>query len=215
VSCAPTFASRWLVARLHRFRSLHPRIALTLDTAHRQVGFPVDGVDFAIRMSGMSVAATGWTPLFGEWLVPVCSPACRDALSAADGTVDLARATTIHVTSLSEEWQAWRDAADQARVAPAGTIHVDTIQLALEAALAGLGVALGRTALMDRELRDGSLVALGRPVPAAIRYWLVASDAVERDGDLRAFGDWLRAEAESFAEGHAEWASTIGAAALA
>ncbi|MFX9877839.1 hypothetical protein ABTP36_19370, partial [Acinetobacter baumannii] len=48
VSLAPTFAARFLLPRLHDFRRTRPDIALTLDTAHRQVGFPVDDVDLAV-----------------------------------------------------------------------------------------------------------------------------------------------------------------------
>jgi LysR family glycine cleavage system transcriptional activator len=208
ISCAPTVASRWLLPRIHEFRSRHPRIAITMDTSHRQVGFPVDGFDFAIRMSRIPVSTEHWTRLFGEWLVPVCSPTYREVVANTDGGIDLARATTLHVTSLSEDWQAWFDAAGAAEVPPNGTMHFDTIQLSLEAAAAGLGVTLGRTSLMDRELRDGTLVKVGQAVPAATTYWLVSSDTTEHDQDLRSFKDWVLTKAEAFASDQAEWASS-------
>lgn len=81
LSCAPTLASRWLLPRLPGFRARWPNANVTVDTSHRQVGFPVDGFDFAIRMSRAPVAGTAWTRLFGERLVPVCSPAYRNWLS--------------------------------------------------------------------------------------------------------------------------------------
>lgn len=196
VSCAPTVASRWLLPRLHAFRAKHPRIAVNLDTSHRPVGFPVDGFDFAIRMSRIPAAPTNWTHLFGEWLVPVCSPGYRETI-ASPGGFDPARATTLHVTSLSEDWQAWFDAAGAPDVPPLGTMRFDTIQLSLEAAAAGLGIALGRRSLMDRELRDGTLVEVGRAVPAATTYWLVSSDLVEQEQDLRSFRDWVLTEAST------------------
>ncbi|MEA1830957.1 LysR substrate-binding domain-containing protein [Methylobacterium durans] len=203
VSCAPTIASRWLLPRIHAFRMRHPRIAITLDTSHRPVGFPVDGFDFAIRMSRIPVAPTHWTHLFGEWLVPVCSPAYREAV-AASGSFDPARATTLHVTSLSEDWQAWLEAIGKSDVPSLGTMHFDTIQLSLEAAAAGLGVALGRRFLMVRELQDGVLVEVGQAVPAATTYWLVSSEMTDHEQDLRSFRDWLLAEAAAFAAFQAE-----------
>ncbi|HEY9344707.1 MAG TPA: LysR family transcriptional regulator, partial [Inquilinus sp.] len=103
ISCAPTFAARWLLPRLHRFGERWPTISVTVDTSRRQVGFPVDGFDFAIRMSRAAGAA--WTRLFGEILVPVCSPTYRETLAGEDGAVDLRRAALIHVTPASEDWQ--------------------------------------------------------------------------------------------------------------
>ncbi|MDV2985517.1 UNVERIFIED_CONTAM: LysR substrate-binding domain-containing protein [Methylobacteriaceae bacterium AG10] len=203
ISSAPTVASRWLLPRLHEFRSSYPRIAIRIDTSHRQVGFPVDGFDFAIRMSRIPVSTGHWTRLFGEWLVPVCSPAYRDAVADTQGGIDLARATTLHVNSLSEDWQAWLDASGAAEILPNGTMHFDSIQLSLEAAEAGLGVSLGRMSLMERELRDGTLVKVGPAVPAATSYWLVSSDMAEHDRDLRHFKDWLLTKAEAFASDHA------------
>ena len=109
VSCAPTLALRWLLPRLGDFNQQWPAISVAIDTSQRHVGFPVDGFDFAIRMSRAPVAGTAWTRLFGEQLVPVCSPAYRDALLDPVGNIDLRRATLIHVTAASEDWQAWLD----------------------------------------------------------------------------------------------------------
>jgi LysR family transcriptional regulator, glycine cleavage system transcriptional activator len=89
VSCAPTLASRWLLPRLHNFSKPWPTIGVTVDTSQRHVGFPVDGFDFAIRMSRTTAAGAAWTRLFGERLVPVCSPAYRETLVDDAGNIDL------------------------------------------------------------------------------------------------------------------------------
>jgi len=78
VTCAPTLAARWLVPRLADFRARWPNIDVTVDTSRRQAGFPVDGFDFGLRLSrGPVDGASSWQRLFGERLVPVCSPAFR------------------------------------------------------------------------------------------------------------------------------------------
>jgi len=204
ISCAPTLASRWLLPRLQAFRRQWPDVQLTIDTSQRHVGFPVDGFDFAIRMSRNPIAAATWVRLFGEQLVPVCSPAYRDRLMDAHGRVDLRRAALIHVDLASEDWQAWLErAGEDAAGDPdaAGGLHVDTIQLAFEAALEGLGVALGRRPLLGCDLDNGALVALDLPVlQAETAYWLVSSDGVERRSELLAFRDWLVDEARRYAE---------------
>lgn len=198
VSCAPTIASRWLLPRLPEFSRRWPQLSVSVDTSHRQVSFPVDGFDFAIRMSRIPLAGAAWTRLFAERLVPVCSPAYAAGLSAAGGGPGLCGATLIHVVSVSEDWSAWADATGTRGLDLAGGIRVDAIQLAFEAARAGLGVALGRKPLVDLELTDGSLVEVGREVAATeSAYWLVCADAVEHRADLRNFKRWLIAQVDS------------------
>ncbi len=104
VSCAPTLAMRWLVPRLFEFRAQWPNIDVSVDTSRRQVGFPVDGFDFGIRLSRGPVPGSDWSRLFGERLVPVCSPAYRDTLRDTHGNIDLRHATLIHVDTASEDW---------------------------------------------------------------------------------------------------------------
>ncbi|NPT60182.1 LysR substrate-binding domain-containing protein [Paraburkholderia elongata] len=223
LSCAPTLASRWLLPRLAAFRSRWPNANVTVDTSHRQVGFPVDGFDFAIRLSRAPVAGTAWTRLFGERLVPVCSPAYVDTLRDEHGKVDLRHATLIHVNSASEDWQAWFDrvaidgvAIDRVAIDGVATdgvpidgidlndgLRVDTIQLAFEAASMGLGVALGRRPLVDRDLASGALVeASPQTIASSTAYWLVSAqnaDSAAHRPELLDFKQWLLSEAEPFA----------------
>ncbi|HZZ09522.1 MAG TPA: LysR substrate-binding domain-containing protein [Paraburkholderia sp.] len=201
LSCAPTLASRWLLPRLQGFRARWPDANVTVDTSHRQVGFPVDGFDFAIRMSRSPVAGAAWTRLFGERLVPVCSPAYRDSLLDAHGAFDLDHATLIHVNAASEDWQAWFDATGAQGVERRDGLRVDTIQLAFEAASMGLGVALGRRPLVDRDLANGALIEACAPtVAASTAYWLVSADNAERRPELFDFQHWLVEQAAQFAD---------------
>lgn len=200
VSCAPTLASRWLLPRLGAFGAMQPGVNVSVDTSRRRVGFPMDGFDFAIRMSRTPAAGASWTRLFGERLVPVCSPAYRETLRDKAGRVDLRRATLIHATPASEEWRDWLERTDMAGIDPSGGMRVDTIQLAFEAATVGLGVALGRRPLVDRDLASGALVECdSETIDADSAYWLISSEAVERRRDLLAFRSWLIAEAGTFA----------------
>jgi len=199
VTCAPTLASRWLLPRLQGFRDRWPAVSVNVDTSRRQVGFPVDGFDFAIRMSRTPVAGATWTRLFGERLVPVCSPAYRDRLADGGGILDLRQATLIHVVPASEDWQAWWERSATPGIAPMDGMRVDTIQLAFEAAVMGLGVTLGRRPLVDSDLASGALVEIGAaPIEAETAYWLVSADGAEQRPDLAGFKRWLLGEAEAF-----------------
>jgi LysR family transcriptional regulator, glycine cleavage system transcriptional activator len=199
VSCAPTLAARWLVPRLHHFGKQWRDVGVRIDTSQRQVGFPVDGFDFAIRMSRTPVAGSAWTRLFGEHLVPVCSPAYRQILFDDNGAFDLSRATLIHVTSASEDWQAWLDRRGIEDIDASGGLRFDMIHLAFDAAVLGLGVALGRRPLVDRELEAGILVEVSTDtLVAETAYWLVSSDSADSRPDLASFKHWLLQEASAF-----------------
>ncbi|SEE18205.1 DNA-binding transcriptional regulator, LysR family [Rhizobiales bacterium GAS188] len=212
VSCAPTLASRWLLPRLHNFNTRWPNISVSVDTSRRQVGFPVDGFDFAIRMSRATVAGAAWTRLFGEVLVPVCSPAYRDTLVDDEGNIDLRRATLIHVTLASEDWQAWLDRTGTDGIEIARGLRFDAIQLAFEAAIMGLGVAMGRRPLVDRDLASQALVEISPAIVAETAYWLVSSEGADHRPDLLGFKRWLLGEAEAFEHMAAAGAGRLTAA---
>jgi LysR family glycine cleavage system transcriptional activator len=198
VSCAPTFASKWLLPRLNGFKDQWPGLSISVDTSREQVAFPVDGVDFAIRMSRAPVAGNAWSRLFGERLAPICTAAYLSTLVDEHGRVDLRKATLIHVTSASEDWQAWLDGNGLGDLFPATDLRVDTIQLAFDAAAAGLGIALGRKSLVDHDLATRGLVQAAEARPAETSYWLVSSAGADHRPVLRAFKRWMLSEAKAF-----------------
>jgi LysR family transcriptional regulator, glycine cleavage system transcriptional activator len=201
LSCAPTLAARWLLPRLPAFRSGWPQISVAVETSQRQVAFPVDGFDFAIRRSLGPVAGAPWDRLFGERLVPVCSPAYLATLQGDDGVTDWRRATLIHVNSASEDWAYWLDEADADRfegVETEGGLRLDTIHLAFDAAAMGLGVAMGRRPFVDADLAAGTLVqAAPASVASRSAYWLVSGPGADARADLQAFRLWLLDEARA------------------
>ena len=195
VSVAPTFAKRWLLPRLARFTERHPDIRVTIDTSKRPVEFPLDGMDLAIRMSAEARAAGTWIELLREELVPVCAPALLAKLGAGSLEELLARAPLIHVTTTAEDWAAWLRATGHAGLSVEGGIRVDRVQVALEAAAQGLGIALGRRPLVDADLDAGRLVMLPAPVvEGATRYWLVGGDETFERPEIRKFRKWLLEE---------------------
>jgi DNA-binding transcriptional LysR family regulator len=195
ISSAPAFAARVLLPNLQRFRARHPDIAIAIDTEHRQVGFPVDGVDLAIRMSRGPWPGLASTRLLGARLVPVCAPAYAASLAEAGTPVDLTRANLIHLSSASEDWSVWADAVGLTGLDLSRGVILDTIGMGVEAAIAGLGVLMGRRPLIDRELAAGQLVAVSeRTVEAATAYWLVGAEATQARPDIAAFRRWVLEE---------------------
>jgi len=193
VSSAPAFAARVLLPNLQRFRARHPEISLAIDSSLRQVGFPIDGVDVGIRLGRGPWPGLSSTRLLGERLIPVCAPAYRASLTTnGGGAPDLARATLIHLHSATEDWGAWAEGACVDGLDLTRGLMLDTLQLAVEAALAGLGVMMGRRPLIDRELASGALVPIcGIEVESGTAYWMVGAEALDGRPDIVAFKRWV------------------------
>jgi LysR family glycine cleavage system transcriptional activator len=191
LSLAPTFASRWLLPRLAEFRTLHPEIALTFDTSHRLVGFPVDDADLAVRMARAPWPDLSSTCLFTERLVPVCSPQFLRQ-RGDDGRLDLTAVPLLHVASATEDWAAWLDATSANDVDLSSALSFDTVHMATDAAIAGFGVAIGRRPIIDSELTAGRLVTAAAPeITATTGYWLVQAPKIDSRPEVGAFAKWL------------------------
>ncbi len=196
VSSAPTFANKILMPRLERFAARFPAIRVTLDTSHRLVDLALDDFDVAIRNASTEKPAPNWTLLAVETLVPACSPALKQRFGAASDAALLAAAPLIHVTSVAADWHHWFRASgtDMPPSVEAG-LRVDTVHLAFDAAMRGLGVVLGRRPLVDEDLASGRLVALDlAPVPSGNGYWLVTSPTEFQKPEVKRFRQWLLAE---------------------
>jgi len=186
ISVAPTFASRWLLARLPDFRVRHPEIAVLIDTAQVRSDLNEAGADLAIRMGRGGWQGLAAVRLFGETLVPVCAP---ELLGKRD------TAPLIHVTTVSEDWACWAAVAGRPAPDPMQGLRFDTIQMASDAACQGLGIAIGRRPLIDEDLQAGRLVqAWQQTVPSETAYWLVAAETRRDEPAIAVFRDWISAQ---------------------
>ncbi|GAA4253476.1 transcriptional regulator GcvA [Azospirillum formosense] len=200
VSAAPTFALRWLIPRLPAFQERHPAITVALDTAHRVVEFPRDGIDAGIRLGRGDWPGLAALKLMEEDLVPVAAPALAARIACP---ADLAAVPLLHVADVSEDWTAWAEAAG---LPPAALddglkrgLRLDAIHMAVDAAVRGLGVIIGRRPTVDPELASGQLVeVMGPRLRAKSAYWLVTAQDSLRRPEVAAFRAWMRAE---FAQG--------------
>ncbi len=187
ISAAPTFASRWLLPRLRRFSERYPDIRVTLDSTRYQVDADLAGIDLVIRRAEVPTGPQTWLRLVREEIVPICSPGFMMRAGMADHRRIIRTGPHIRVSVVAEEWRDWiADAPDAA-----AQIEVDTIALAIEAAAAGLGIALGHKPLINPDLESARLVALAKPRAAKAGYWLVGSDRIFDRPEARLFRQWL------------------------
>jgi LysR family glycine cleavage system transcriptional activator len=197
LSVAPTFAQRFLVPRLPKFRALHPGIRVSIDTSHRQALFPMEGVDLSIRMGKGAWPGVKSDLMFRERLVPVASPAYLASLSR-NGQIDWPKATYLRMSSLEYDWNAWIEGAG-AKIEIVDDLHFDTAMLASEAAAVGLGIAIGRIPLVLSELNAGLLVKADvRIIDIETGYWLVGPSGQETRPAIQSFRKWLLDEAKRY-----------------
>jgi putative choline sulfate-utilization transcription factor len=204
VSTNQPFASLWLIPRLARFRERHPDVDVYISADNRIVDLDREHIDLAVRYCGEASAPSASVRLFGERLVPVCSPAlASDRARPLKRPEDLARHVLLHMDDERGRfpwlnWSAWLAAIGVDRLAPAGSLRFNHFDQVIQAAVDGQGVALGREPLVDRLLRQRKLVA---PFPGRYAtpraYYIVRSARAALRPEAQAFGDWLQQEARA------------------
>ncbi|MDP3762389.1 MAG: LysR substrate-binding domain-containing protein [Ramlibacter sp.] len=196
VSASPSFASRWLLPRIHRFNNLHPAISVKLDATPRVVDLDNDNVDVAIRYGRGTYAGYSAEYLFEEHVFPVGSPALISTSQRRDLVALLRMLPLIHDTTVLRDgelpgWSAWLHMHGIAGVDCSKGLFLDS-GLAVQAAVDGRGLLLGRSIIVADDLAAGRLV---RPVDQSLKvpqaYYLVRSPRAGEAGKIAAFRQWL------------------------
>jgi LysR family transcriptional regulator, glycine cleavage system transcriptional activator len=191
VNALATFSLRWLLPRMSRFRAEHPDIEVRLTTANDPVDALPDPFDIVIRGGPDSFHGFSSRFLLPERRLPVCSPALLTQLPLTD-VGDLARHTLLHVTSMPRLWRDWLTEAGQSALQPAASLTFDHFYLTVQAALDGLGVAMGPTALVADDLAAGRLVTPFPKISLPARsYFAYLPEARRKDPHNAVFCDWL------------------------
>ena len=159
VTAGPAFTSKWLAPRLFRFANAHPEIELRFIAAIKLMDFERDGIDVAIRYGSGTDEGLFSQFLAEEWVAPVCAPDLAEEIAKTGTLADL---PILHDESAEQlnpdaSWAAWGRHAGQDRDWIHGT-HFTNTDHAIDAALEGAGVALGRIVLVERYLDQGRLV---------------------------------------------------------
>lgn len=194
IATLPTFGAKWLVPRLGRFLAEHEDIALTIESRSKPFSFAEDGFDLAIHY-GQPVWAGGVpTFLCNETVLPVASKGLAQRLQIS-GAADLSRAPLLHLTTRPKLWSDWFQNQDvNVENAYAGP-RFDQFSMMVAAALAGLGVALLPTYLIEEELRAGSLSPLPlMPMPTEYAYYVVRPENKQSHRAAEQFQSWILSE---------------------
>jgi LysR family glycine cleavage system transcriptional activator len=198
----PAFAEKWLLWRLERFQRRHPYYDLRVDTSGHLVDFAAERIDIGIRYGAGSWPGLVSTFLLRDEFFPVCSPALLRGEHALKKPGDLRHHALIHDISMSyfgifPTWRSWLllaghcDVVDTAR-----GLQLSDSAMAIQMAISGNGVALGRTTLVERDLAEGRLVRPFEEVQACeLAYYLVHRKETAQSAPVLAFKEWLLEEA--------------------
>jgi LysR family glycine cleavage system transcriptional activator len=202
VTTLPAFATGWLLPRLHRFRERYPRIELVLRTDRALLDFRREDIDLAVRFTGRAASTDLKSiPLLEEELFPVASPSLVSHERLPLGLAELAGFPLLHDTDASpnQPWMGWRSWFEREGLDPTPALHgmrfSDSIVM-IGAAVAGLGIAIGRSPHIEGHLARGQLVRVTASTwKAEWAYRLVCPSANYTRPNVRAFCDWALGEA--------------------
>lgn len=196
VTAGPAFTSKWLAPRMYDFAQAHPDIELRFVAGLKLADFDRDEIDVAIRFGLAADPALHSEPLIEEWVTPMMAPAMAAQFATP---ADLAKATLIHDGSMTSferfgDWDMWAKAAGVAMDTTHG-LRFSQADHALDAAMSGAGVVLGRVSLAARAMEAGRLVApfaLGIVVEPKFRF--LCPKGNETRPKIAAFHDWVLEE---------------------
>jgi LysR family glycine cleavage system transcriptional activator len=209
VNALATFSMRWLLPRLTRFREEHPDIEVRLSTSNETIDALSESFDVVIRGGPDTFHGFSSRFLLSERRLPVCSPSLL-AQQPLDDVTDLRRHTLLHLTSMPRLWGDWLTEAGQHGLRPAGALTLDHFYLTIQAALDGLGVAMGPTALIADDIAAGRLLAPFPDISLPARsYFAYLPEGHGIDPHTAVFCDWLEQQGRGFGrEGPSSRSST-------
>ena len=198
VSTGTSFAAKWLVPRLHRFRERRPDIDVRVSADDRLTDFARENVDVAIRYGRGNYPGLRVTKLLTDVVIPVCSPALQQGDHPLSTPEDLAHHTLLHDTGVVEDWPSWLRAAGMTAIDASRGPWFSHSSILIDAAVAGAGVGLARRSMVMGDLRSGRLVQpFAISLPAEMAYWVVSPEASADKPKVADFRAWLLTEAKA------------------
>lgn len=192
ITAAPTLCTRWLVPRLSSFYERHPNVGVLIDASAHYINLAEEPFDVAIRHGRDGAGSMQHAPLFNDDVVAVCAPSMASSIAP-----DL-RNVKLLCFAPQDHWPCWFNKNGIGGYDRLDRVSFSHLMLALDAAIAGQGVALSALRLVEHDLKQRRLVRLLEGSVATGYSYYVVSRSDERH--VRAFTEWLIDEASKNAE---------------
>ena len=187
LSCEPTLLMRWLLPRLPELYQAVPGLDLHLSGAGGRIDLARQGVDMAVRRNDFAIPQNmECTVLSSERIGPVCSPELASKISSVE---DLGSLPILHSATRPRAWADWQENVQVPGIPSQTETTLEHFYLSLQAAIAGVGVAIGPYALVMDDLRDGRLVAPFGFVEDGSKYVFLSRDT--DDPRVRLIREWF------------------------
>lgn len=193
VATLPTFGARWMTPRLPDFLDKHPDLALNVESRSRPFDFDEENFDLAIHYGQPTWARATCTFLCNEIVVPVASRSLIQKMGI-ERPDQLSSGPLMHLTTRPRLWSQWFEFHDiPAENAYRGS-RFDQFSMMITGALAGIGVALLPSYMVEHEIASGALETLfdtPMPMPTDSSYYVVLPEGKQRNEVANAFQQWL------------------------
>jgi DNA-binding transcriptional LysR family regulator len=202
VTTTHSFAALWLIPRLAGFTRTHPGVDVRITADTRVQDLERDGLDLAIRHGPPSLAGPDAVRLFGERVFPVCSPRLLKKNPLRE-PADLKNHCLLEYDDPEVRhpwlhWKTWLEVAGIADLRPAARLSFSGYEQIIPAAVAGHGVALGRTPLVRDLMASKELIAPFKPTADPARaYFVITSPSAANRPEVADFVAWLKEEAKA------------------
>lgn len=194
ISATSAFTAKWLVPRVASFHKLHPSVDLQLHASDDVVSLEDNNIDIAIRYGRGPYPGLSAEVMFADDFSPVVNPKLGPVKINDLKTVPLIHFTWRRAHALNPTWERWYEAAGLSWSPPLGQMHFSDEAHAIQAAVAGQGIALVSLALVRDELMAGHLIQPFGPTVPGHTYHLVMTTERSLNPRVEAAAKWLRSE---------------------
>lgn len=196
------FATKWLMRRVDRFRERHPEIELRFDISYGLRDFELDDIDIGIRYGSGDYPGLVSNRLFGNIIIPVCSPHLLKKGPPLKTPRDLFNHSLAYIEWSRRgvtwpNWRMWMAAAGIGDFDDSRAIAFASTSDAVQAAIEGDAVALVDFAMVASDLSEGRLIQpfdLGIRMAQEFAYFLVYPESAAADPRIVAFREWILEE---------------------
>ncbi len=194
IATLPTFGAKWLVPRLGSFLAHHQDVAITVEFRAKPFSFEEDNFDLAIHFGQPTWAGGVSTFLCHEKVLPVACPRLADRLKGETSDF-LSQAPLLHLTTRPKLWAEYCRVHDLSVENAFVGLRFDQFSMITAAAVAGLGVALSPTYLIEDEVRSGALAPIANlAMSTENAYYVVRPEEKRTSSVVDLFQQWLLSE---------------------
>ena len=187
----PTFASKWVLPNLHAFYELYPSATINIQSRIGQIDFNVEVIDAAIIVSRAKPSAPELMShlIAKEYLVAVANKreSTSEVLAPDYATGSLLLSVSSHPSAWSDWFSHYGLDHRQISLGPSFEVTANLIQ----AVSVGIGLGIVPEQFVRDELQQGSLVAVGEPIPSPRNYYLIYPRRLASSPTLQQFSEWI------------------------